>query len=231
MAAPNISCLHCNKVFQYRSGLSRHMKKEHPDEKQSNNTIECHLCESKLVFKLLNSYNFVLTRFPTIQCVISHLQKDHLMEINNQTLSFETQRHIDRAWRKALNDHIANKQDRIEVYHHLRVLLQEIDTSQFMVKIQQILSYLQDRYEQFYEYFKKNYIPNVHQWATCHRKGTTVNTNMFVESFHRVLKVIYLNNKQNRRVDHLLHVLLRIARNLIFKQLQQIEKGKMTQKV
>ena len=51
----------------------------------------------------------------------------------------ETQRllciwHIDRAWRKALNDHIANKQDRIEVYHHLRVLLQEIDTSQFSGK-------------------------------------------------------------------------------------------------
>ena len=29
------------------------MKKEHPDEKRSNNTIECHLCESKLAFKLL----------------------------------------------------------------------------------------------------------------------------------------------------------------------------------
>ena len=51
---------------------------------------------------------------------------------------------------------------------------------------------------------------------------------MFTESFHRLLKVVYLNNKQNRRVDWLIHVLLRIARNLVYEQLQKIEKGKTT---
>ena len=35
--------------------------------------------------------------------------------------------HVDRAWRFALNEHITctNKQERVEIYHHLRVLLQE----------------------------------------------------------------------------------------------------------
>ena len=51
---------------------------------------------------------------------------------------------------------------------------------------------------------------------------------MFTESFHRLLKVVYLNNKQNGRVDWLLHILLRIARNLVYEQLQKIEKGKTT---
>ena len=37
-----------------------------------------------------------------------------------------------------------------------------------------------------------------------------------------------LNNKQNRCVDRLIHVLLRIARNLVYEQLQKVEKGKMT---
>jgi len=51
---------------------------------------------------------------------------------------------------------------------------------------------------------------------------------MFLESFHRLLKVVYLNNKQNRRVDKLIHVLYRIARNLLYEQLTRIEKGKLT---
>jgi hypothetical protein len=51
---------------------------------------------------------------------------------------------------------------------------------------------------------------------------------MFVESFHRLLKVVYLDNKPNRRVDFLLYTLLRLARNLVYSQLQRIEKGKST---
>ena len=30
--------------------------------------------------------------------------------------------HVDRAWRSALNEHITNKQQRVEIYHHLHVL-------------------------------------------------------------------------------------------------------------
>ena len=51
---------------------------------------------------------------------------------------------------------------------------------------------------------------------------------MFVESFHRLLKVVYLHSKQNRRVDKLLHILFRIARNMIYEQVIKIQKGKMT---
>ena len=34
---------------------------------------------------------------------------------------------------------------------------------------------------------------------------------MYLESFHRVLKILYLNHKQNRRIDSLLVTLLRVA--------------------
>ena len=51
---------------------------------------------------------------------------------------------------------------------------------------------------------------------------------MFTKAFHRLLKVVYLENKQNWRVDKLLHVLFRIAHNLIYEQLQKEEKGKTT---
>ena len=34
------------------------------------------------------------------------------------------------------------------------------------------------------------------------RIGTPFNTNMFVEAFHRLLKVVYLDNKHNRRINY-----------------------------
>ena len=43
-----------------------------------------------------------------------------------------------------------------------------------------------------------------------------------------MLKEVYLENKQNRRVDKPLHVLFRIARNLGYEQLRKEEKGKTT---
>ena len=52
--------------------------------------------------------------------------------------------------------------------------------------------------------------------------------NMFVERFHRILKEVYLEKKQNRRVDHLILKLWKISRDKAFEQLIKAEKGKNT---
>lgn len=51
---------------------------------------------------------------------------------------------------------------------------------------------------------------------------------MAVEAFHHYLKVVYLKGKHNRRIDHLLSVLLRIARDKVFDRAIELEKGKAT---
>ena len=66
------------------------------------------------------------------------------------------------------------------------------------------------------------------QWATCHRIGTIVNTNMHLESFLRLLKVVYLEGKQNRRMDHFISIILKVARDKGFERLQKIHKGKIS---
>lgn len=53
-----------------------------------------------------------------------------------------------------------------------------------------------------------------------------MNTNMFVEAFHRKLKTVYLQGKQNRRINKLVFTLLKMARDLIFEGLQKEEIGK-----
>ena len=139
--------------------------------------------------------------------------------------------HIDRSWRNALKEHIATKQTRLEIYHHLRTLLTENEESTFRLLLQQLLSYLDSNEHTFYSYFKATYCSRLEQWASCFRVGTVVNTNMFIESFHRVLKVVYLQHKQNRRIDYLLSTLLKIARDKVFDQLTKIQKGKYTHRV
>ena len=61
----------------------------------------------------------------------------------------------------------------------------------------------------------------------CHRVGTPFNTNMFIEAFHRLLKVVYLDNKHNRRIDSLLNALLRIARDKAYECLIKLRKVKV----
>ena len=136
--------------------------------------------------------------------------------------------HVDRAWRKSLQQHISDQQERVEVYHQLRVLLLQRNESEFTTTLQQFMSHVYDRYEKFFNYFNTQYVPHVTQWATCYRIGTVVSTNMFAESFHRVLKVVYFNKKQNRRVDYLIHTLLCIARNIIYDTLRKTEMNAST---
>ena len=118
--------------------------------------------------------------------------------------------HIGRSWRGALRQYIKQNEKRIKIYHYLRVLLMERDETAFRVNLQKFLTFLDENREGgFLSYFKKTYCNRTQQSAACHRLGTQANTNMFVESFHRLLKTVYL---QNRRVDYLVHTLLHIAK-------------------
>ena len=136
--------------------------------------------------------------------------------------------HVDRAWRKNLNELIKDKQELIEVYHLLRVLLTEIDKGKFHVLLQQFVSLMKVKHLSFFTYFSNTYACRAPIWATCYRVGTIANTNMHLEAFHRKLKVVYLNNKQNRRLDYLLHVLFKIVHNIIFETFRKYEMGNVT---
>ena len=54
---------------------------------------------------------------------------------------------------------------------------------------------------------------------------------MFLESFHRTLKVVYLQHKHNRRIDYLLHILIKMSRDKVFEQLTKLEKEKFAHRV
>ena len=50
---------------------------------------------------------------------------------------------------------------------------------------------------------------------------------MVLESFHRVIKMVYFEHKQNRRIDDLLFTLIKINRDVMFNSLRKEELGKV----
>lgn len=83
-------------------------------------------------------------------------------------------------------------------------------------------------HSRFFEYFRGTYAKRCGEWATCHRVGAIVNTNMHLESFHRLLKVVYLQGKVNRRLDHLIRIILKVSRDKGFERLQKLHEGKVS---
>ena len=103
--------------------------------------------------------------------------------------------------------------------HDLHILLEEKDIIRLNILLQQFLSFLHKDQSTFLPYFRNEYVPHIEEWAYAYRYGAEINTNMYVESFHRVLKVAYLDSKQNHHVNHLLTVLLHFARDKAFEQI------------
>ena len=80
--------------------------------------------------------------------------------------------------------------------------------------------YSSDETQQFTKYFYTYYTNRAEQWAACYRKSANINTNMYIESFHPILKHLYMKAKANRRIEHLIHVLLKVLRDKGFEGLR-----------
>ena len=149
----------------------------------------------------------------------------------NNTRKYLCSWHVDRSWRNGLSRYIEDISAKAEIYAKLRAVMIETNHQDLTAMTQHLMSYLTLKYPRFAEYFKSNYLKRIEEWSTFYRIGTLVNTNMHLESFHRVLKYKYLNGKQNKRLDSLLNTLLKIARDKWFERLQKSLKGKVTHRI
>lgn len=141
--------------------------------------------------------------------------------------------HVDKAWKEELRKKIGDISIEAEVYKMLRIVLQQPEENTFKDCLQALCNRLKStaKCEQFNEYFNKEWAPKKEQWAYCYRKGLQINTNMYVEAFHRVFKRIYLKGKINKRVDNCLVNLLKYARDTGFDRLIKMTKGKLTYRI
>lgn len=114
-----------------------------------------------------------------------------------------------------------------EVYAALKSLQNELSETSFRCSLQHFMAWIKGKSKPLAKYFEKEYVGRTREWAACFLVGSRANT-MFVERFHRMLKEVYLEKKQNRGVDHLIFKLRKISRDKAFQQLIKAEKGKNT---
>ncbi|XP_065896991.1 uncharacterized protein [Dysidea avara] len=140
--------------------------------------------------------------------------------------------HVDHAWRGHL---LSIKDQKLSqtIYHNLRVLLEETDKEKFEELLKQTQAQLKSSTKtlSFSDYFTTYYVARKSQWAACYRKGAQLNTNMYVEAFHRLLKHVYMKGKCNKRVDKCIHMLVKLERDKAFERLRKLEKGKISSRL
>ena len=139
--------------------------------------------------------------------------------------------HIDGSWRKNLGKYVQGLANQAVVFQMLKSLQMELDEATFRRLLQEFVTWIDKKHPEFAEYFRKEFLERIELWASCFRVGTPANTNMVTEAFHRLLKDVYCERKQNRRVDHLLAKLLVIARDKAYESWIKQEKGKVTYKI
>ena len=102
--------------------------------------------------------------------------------------------HFTRAWRRKLSKLAPKTEVKNGLYRALLVLLEEKDPLQFEILMNGFLSMCNEKSPNFGEYFKVNYKDRAKQWAMCYRnfEHAYTDTNVYVESFHNVLKTYYM---------------------------------------
>ena len=65
----------------------------------------------------------------------------------------------------------------------------------------------------------------------CYRRHSQINTNMYVESFHRVIRYLYFKGKTNKRMDKCIDMLMKYERDKAFDKLSELEKGKLSSRI
>lgn len=140
--------------------------------------------------------------------------------------------HVDKNWRENLNKKLKNLQKRVMVYKTLKALQYCASEKDFTENMEEFITLLlQDEETKcFGEYFQTYYSKRPETWAICFRLHIGLNTNMYLESLHKVLKYIYLDGKKVRRLDKTLDALVRLTRDYFFKRLIKISKKARTQK-
>ena len=135
--------------------------------------------------------------------------------------------HVDRAWKTNLNK-IKNTEKKGWVYKTVKYLQTSLDADAFkndLFRAINIFKEDKDTYE-FGCYFETRYSVNVKMWAYCFRKSCGINTNMHVESMHKIIKYFYLQGKSVQRLDKGLHAVLNFIRDKTVERIIKNTKGK-----
>jgi len=110
--------------------------------------------------------------------------------------------HVDRAWQGKIKQ-IKNENTRKEVYRELKLITSQLEEDKFEEMFNIFLKKVLEDVDTsgFGRYLQSYYNNRKEQWAQTYRTNTFINTNMYLEAFHKQFKYFYQDGKKNKRVD------------------------------
>ncbi|XP_067132764.1 uncharacterized protein [Centruroides vittatus] len=142
-------------------------------------------------------------------------------------------KYVNRNWRKQFQKVKGTQKTKMQVYKCIRMLLEKRNEEEFQSLLDSVLNDLltNDITRDFGNHFLCRYANRVYQWAYCYRRGLGINCNMYVESFHKILKHICLQGKKGKRLDRVIYALMRFTRDKLFDRLHKTIKGKLSSRL
>ena len=151
-----------------------------------------------------------------------------------QPLSLFCTWHVDKAWRENLREHIPSSPEvQDQAYKYLIAVRDQTDQATFESMLHDTMHKFQlsSMTQSFAVYFQKEWLNKRQSWGYAYRVGLGINTNMFCESWHKHFKYKYLKGKINRRVDECLLALVKCSRDMVFKRINKMKKGKISNRI
>ncbi|GFV35086.1 uncharacterized protein TNCV_4779201 [Trichonephila clavipes] len=125
------------------------------------------------------------------------------------------------------------KEIQVEAYKIVQSLLVETDEAAFDIMLKEALKMFDEKEDmkEFKRYFEQTYSKRSEVWAYCHRKCYGINTNLLIESMHRMIKYVYLQEEKGKPLDKALFSVMKFVRDRVFDRLIYLEKGKVSSKI
>ncbi|XP_035215458.1 uncharacterized protein LOC118189032 [Stegodyphus dumicola] len=174
-------------------------------------------------------YNTMYHLFLSIKCAVPELSVNCIMTDDDKT-SFSAfnqvfgpdikhllcKWHVHHTWHRKLFSMVPDCDLRKELYLNLTTLMEENNSGEFAIMMDNFLQKFLTRAPSFIKYFEEQYYCRANLWAMSYRNfpHAFTDTNMYCESFHNKIKTMYFKRKFNRRLDNLINLLLKIEEDI-----------------
>lgn len=140
--------------------------------------------------------------------------------------------HVTRSFERNILSKLKSNKLKEFAFHHLKTIMTELDEKKSTIMLEQFRKTIEldDNTKKFSKYFEDDYAKRAKEWCYCYRKGLRINTNMAIESMHRIIKQNYFKGKVVKRLDKALSLLLLYLRDKKRDHLIKSYKGKISRK-
>lgn len=144
--------------------------------------------------------------------------------------------HVLKNWKENLNSKLNGLKDKDVVMNnilkkliHIKDLeIKEHANDKFSKYVNELISNKSTK--SFGQYLKSYYLKRTSEFFTCERPIFIPNTNMHIESFHKLIKYIYLKSNRIKKISNLIEVLKEIVCQVKVDRIVKLKKRKNNKK-